>query len=103
MGKTARTPMSNALQIVLDRAKTYVARRKYVQVYVFSTFQTEISALTHAFGGRAYRHGSGEQWILAQRALLEELAQKCITAGGSANLIEEVILKHYPSNKKEPE
>ena len=100
MGRTATTPLKDVLEIVRTRGRVYVARGKYVQVHVFSTFRSEVYALAYAYGGRIYKHRTGYVWLLATRTDLEALAEILIECGGSVNRIEDKILTYYPDNKK---
>lgn len=95
MGRTSTTPLKSAEEIVLLRAKTYAYRGRYLQVYVFTTWVSELRALVYAYGGHYYRHGSGYKWVLSKRGNLIELVKKLTDKFPSTNHFEDLIIEYY--------
>lgn len=95
MVRTYSTPLKSAREIVLKRAKTYAYKGRYLQVYVFTTWVSELRMLTYVYGGHYYRHGSGWRWVLAKRGSLIALVKDLTDDFPSTNQFEKPILEYY--------
>lgn len=99
MGGTPATPLKKPHQIVIERAKVYAYKGQYLQVYVFTTWLSELAMLVRAYGGHYYKHGTGYRWVLAKRGDLCRLVEKVNEHLPSVNRFEDPIIKYYMQNK----
>lgn len=67
--------LERAAQIVVERGRVYVQRKRYIVVTVFSKSITELDGLCRAFGGNYYRHGVGYIWALGRKEDVHRLAE----------------------------
>lgn len=95
MGRAFTPPLKDADEIVLRKAKSYAYKGKYIQVYVFTTWVSELRLLVYKYGGHYYRHGAGFRWVLSKRGNLIELVQKLTDKFPSTNHFEDMILRYY--------
>ncbi len=100
MGRTVAAPLKDPEAIVLAKGRSYVVRRRYMQIQVFSTWWTEIELLTHHFGGHYYRHLSGYTWMLTDRDEIYALVGRLLPKLPSATHFEDQVLRVWEEEKK---
>lgn len=95
MGRTFTPPIKSARKIILEKGKSYIYKGKYITVYVFTTWVSEVVALVHAFEGHYYRHGTGYRWVLSKKGNLINLVKNLTADFPSTNQFEKPIIEHY--------
>jgi hypothetical protein len=94
MGETF-TSRPDADQLVLDKARTYAYKGRYLQVIVFCKNRGDADALIKAFSGHRYKHVVGWYWVLSKRADIVALVEKLETKFPSKHRFENMIIEYY--------
>lgn len=68
-----RKTLDRATKLVVEHAKFYIARKRYLHLCVFSTERSELDLLRHCFGGHVYKHRSSAIWMLTRYGELRAL------------------------------
>lgn len=95
MGRTSSYPIKDPKQLLLEKGRIYAYKKHYLQLYVFSSWVSEMRTLQHAYGGNVYPHGSGYKWMLSKRRLLTDLVKELNDDLPSTHKWEDPIKKYY--------
>jgi len=94
--RIAQAPLKNAEDILLQRCRSYIYRKRYFQLQVFSKWFTEVELLTAHYNGHWYKHGSGYVWMLTKRNDIIRLVITLQSSFPSESKFEDKILKVFP-------
>lgn len=83
----------SAKQILLERGRGYLYKKKYPQVIIFTRSVMDVDKLIRAFGGNQYKHNTGFIWVLSSKSKLKAMLKE-IAPAQSRHHFEDVVKPH---------